>query len=65
MNTEMNKYYCEIGGAPHRFDAINLYTAQIKAQRLAEMAKATVDSDPVRFDPVEHGKHFEDGWHGQ
>lgn len=58
MNSEMITYYCEIGGAPHRFKAINKYAAQQVAKERAVSVGVGVWTDPVRYNPVVHERHF-------
>ena len=62
MNSEMITYYCEIGGVPHRFKAVNKYAAQQVAKVLALSVGVRVWTDPVRYCEFEHGKHFNQEW---
>ena len=62
MNSEVITYYCEIGGAPHRFKAINKYAAQQIAKHRAAAVGVGVWTDPVRYCEAEHGESFNQEW---
>jgi len=58
MNSEMTMYFCEIGGAPHRFLAANKPTADRLAKQRAGLVGVSIWTDPVRYNPVVHERHF-------
>ena len=54
----MIKYYSQIGGQHHRFDAVNRYAAQQVAQNIARTIGAPAWTEPERYEPNKHGEHF-------
>lgn len=59
MNSDMKMYFCEIGGAPHRFLAANKPTAERLAEQRAQLVGASFWSKPELYNVVVHEQHFD------